>query len=386
MWPGSSKNLSVSNGTDSKKLRIVHLDTGRDLRGGQRQLLLLARKLRERGHQQLIVCPEGSELAARLLQDAFGIFNLSRSGILFGRLSDLRREVSREGFQVLHAHDGRSQTLGALASLRLPVRRVATRRVTFMPRGFGRALELHRLQYGPTCDAIIAVSGFVRDVLVRSGIPASKIEVIPDGVDIPESLPDAAARARARGQFELDPEAFVIGHAGAFTREKGQDVLLAAFTEVMDRMPQARLVLVGDGPLRASPQILNPLRRTGDRVRVMDPIEDLTPFFAALDVYAMPSRAEGLGSSALLAMAHGLPVIASRVGGLSEVVAEGETGWLVRPESATALAEALVLAASSTELGQRYGTGGRRRAETFSSDTMVNRTEALYQRLVAGPG
>ncbi|HEV2378210.1 MAG TPA: glycosyltransferase family 4 protein [Terriglobia bacterium] len=368
-------------------MRIVHLDTGRELRGGQRQLLLLARKLRERGHGQLVVCPEECALELQLRENKFEVFVLPRNRLgSFGGMHRLRRQIRSGAFQVLHAHDGRGQTVSALASLGLPVRRVATRRVTFMPRGLQRALGVHRLQYGPTCDAIIAVSNFIRDLLVQSRLRASKIEVIPDGVEIPAALPDAAFRNRARRDWGFEPEAFVIGHAGAFTREKGQDILLEAFLQVLNTMPQARLLLAGEGPLRALGEVAELLRRAGSRARIIDPMEDLTPFFAAIDVYAMPSRAEGLGSSALLAMAHGLPLVASRVGGLSEVVAEGETGWLVPPASASALADGLVMAASRPEILRRFGAAARQRVAAFSDDTMVNRTEALYRRLVATAG
>lgn len=366
---------------DGGKLRIAHLDTGEELRGGQRQLLLLARGLRQRGHEQLIVCPDESPLEGRARSEGFRVLALPEHdpGHLRG-ITELRRELQAARFDVLHAHDGRSQTVSALASLGLPARRVATRRVTFMPGGLGRGFRLHRLQYGHTCDAIIAVSGFVRDLLVRSGLDASKIEVIPDGVEIPAQLPDAAFRAVARGEWGLDLEEFVIGHAGAFTREKGQDLLLEAFIEAGASLPMAaRLLLVGEGPLR--PSICGLVRNTQGRAMVLGPIEDLTPFFAALDLYVMPSRSEGLGSSALLAMAHGVPVVASRVGGLPEIVEDGVNGWLVDAESPAALAEALITAASHPGRLRSFGLAARDRARAFSSDTMVNRTEALYHRL-----
>lgn len=362
-------------------LRIVHLDTGKELRGGQRQLLLLARGLRERRHEQLIVCPEESPLEEHARSNGFRVLSLPNHdpGHLHG-VTDLRRELQARHFDILHAHDGRSQTVSALASLGLRTRRVATRRVTFMPKGFGAALQLHRLQYGRTCDAIIVVSGFVRNLLVRSGLDASKIEVIPDGVEIPAQLPDAGLRACARRQWGLEPDAFVIGHAGAFTREKGQDVLLQAFIEASATLSSPlRLLLVGEGPLRDSSSDL--VRTTQGRAIVLSPMDDLTPFFAALDLYAMPSRSEGLGSSALLAMAFGLPVVASRIGGLPEIVEDGVNGWLVDPDSPPALAQALVRASDPERL-RSFGAAGRDRARTFSSDTMVNRTEALYRRLV----
>jgi len=368
-------------------VKIAHLDTGQELRGGQRQLLLLAAGLRSRDHDQLIVCPKGSAPESRAQQQGFDVHSLQRRG--FAPLPDiagLRRKLRGDGFQILHAHDGRGQTVSALASFGLSVRRVGTRRVTFMPSGLGRILALHRLQYGPFCDAIIAVSRYVRDLLMHAGIPQSKIEVIPDGVKIPSELPKDAARSDARRRWDIPMDAFVIGHAGAFTREKGQDILLEAFLQVSGSVPHARLLLAGEGRLRDSAPIVDLLRKAEGRARVLDWMEDLTPFFAALDLYVMPSRSEGLGSSALLAMAYGLPVVASRVGGLSEVVEDARTGCLVSPESPVELAHAVVAAASNQESRRHFGTCGRERAREFSDDIMVHHTEALYRRLLAAAG
>lgn len=358
-----------------------------ELRGGQRQLLLLASGLRDRGHEQLIVCPSGSALETRAQQHWFDVLPLRRRGLerLRGALR-ARDKLRQDGLEILHAHDGRGQTVSALASLGLPVRRVATRRVIFMPRGLGRILKLHRLQYGPFCHAIIAVSAYVRDLLMHAGIPPAKIEVIPDGITIPDALPGAELRDDARRRWDLAADAFVIGHAGAFTFEKGQDILLEAFSQVCSSVPGTRLLLVGEGPLRDSPRISQLLRKSEGRVRVLDSMDDLTPFFAALDLYVMPSRSEGLGSSALLAMAHGLPVVASRVGGLSEVVEDGITGRLVPAESPGELAQALMTAARNRECRQRFGVSARERARAFSGDTMIGRTEALYRRLLAEAG
>ena len=368
---------------DGAGLRVVHLDTGKELRGGQHQLMLLAGALRERGYEQLLVCPEDSALEGWAHYEGFRLLTLPRHdpGHLHG-ITLLRRELETARFDIFHAHDGRSQTVSTLASLGFGAKRVATRRVTFLPRGLGEALQFHRLQYGRTCDAIIAVSGFVRDLLVCSGLEASKIEVIPDGVEIPAQLPDAAFLASIRRQWELEPDAFVIGHAGAFTREKGQDLLLEAFIEAGTSLPaRSRLLLVGEGSLHDS--IGSLVANTRGRAVMLRPMEDLTPFFAALDLYVMPSRSEGLGSSALLAMAHCVPVLASRVGGLPEIVEDGTNGWLVDPESPAALAQALISAASDPDRLRSLGLAARDRACAFSSDIMVNRTETLYHRLVS---
>ncbi|MBZ5565486.1 MAG: glycosyltransferase family 4 protein, partial [Acidobacteriia bacterium] len=125
------------------------------------------------------------------------------------------------------------------------------------------------------------------------------------------------------------------------------------------------------------------LTRVADRVHLCGDIENLDEFYPALDLFIMPSRAEGLGSAALHAMAYGLPVIASRVGGLPEIVVEGENGWLVPPEAPQALADVIVAAAADRERLRQLGEKGRERACRFSTDIMLERTEALYYQLLA---
>jgi len=360
-------------------VNIVHIDTGYRLRGGQRQLLRLARGLRERQHDQLIVTPDGSELEARAVAEEFRVFALPAydwghaNGIL-----QLRQRLLAEPADILHAHDGRGQTISWLASLGLTMRRVASRRVTFLPGAPAR----HRFMYTHTCHAVIAVSEHICNLLTAAGVPAKNIEVVPDGIEIPPELPSREERARQRHLWNLQDEDFVVGLLGAFTPEKGHDIGMEAIRLVAEKLPSVRLLLVGDGPPEMTVRIREQARAIGDRVQILGPLEDLAGFFAALDLFIMPSRAEGLGSAALLALAHGKAVIASRVGGLPEVVEEGRTGWLVAPGSREELAGAILVAATDRERLRAYGEVGRERASQYSSDIMVARTEEVYLHLL----
>ena len=360
-------------------MRIVHIDTGYELRGGQRQLLRLARGLRERGHEQRLVCPEESELEARARAEGFRIFALlaqdwgHANGIL-----QLRQQLLAEPADILHAHDGRAQTISWLASLGLPVRRVASRRVTFLPGTPAR----HRFIYARTCHAVIAVSEYIRNLVISAGVPADKIEIIPDGIEIPPALPSREERARQRRLWDLRDDTFVVGHLGAFTPEKGHDTAIEAVRLASERLPNVCMLFVGEGPPEMTARIHEQARAIVNRVQFLGNLEELAGFFVALDVFIMPSRAEGLGSAALLAMAYGKAIIASRVGGLPEVVEEGRTGWLVTPGSPKELAEAILLAASDRERLRAYGEAGRERASQYSSGIMVARTEEVYLHLL----
>jgi glycosyltransferase involved in cell wall biosynthesis len=347
-------------------LSILHLDTELGWRGGQQALIVLARGLRARGHRQRIVCPPQSELARCAAAEGFEAEPLAGS-------RELRRLLLARAPDLLHAHSGRAQNLAALARLGLPVRGVVTRHVAFAPRN----PLIHRLKYGLTCAGVIAVSEAVKSALTEAGVPAAKVEVIHTGVEVPASRPDAAARGAARERWGIPTGALAAGHMGAFTPEKGQDVAIAA----LERCPPelgARLILAGEGPTRAALQA-----RAGPAVSFPGFVEDHASFFAALDLFLMPSRSEGWGLAALEAMAYGVPVIASNVGGLRELVEDGSGGWLTPPDDPEALARAIQSAAADPAALRDASEQGRRRAARFSAERTAERTETFYRRVLA---
>ncbi len=241
------------------------------------------------------------------------------------------------------------------ATLGANVRRVVTRHVAFPPRN----PLIHRLKYTKTCHGIIAVSEAVRAVLVQAGIPAAKVEVIHTGVAIPASPVHTAHSG------------LVVGHMGAFTREKGQDVAI----EAARALPYVRFLLAGEGPLLADLR-----RQAPPNVEFRGFVTDQAAFFAQLDLFVMPSRSEAWGLAALEAMAHGVPVIASDIEGLREIVEPGRSGWLFPTGDAAALAQTIQEAASSPL--PPYAEQARLRAVHFSVAQMAAQTDSFYQRLL----
>jgi L-malate glycosyltransferase len=337
--------------------------------------------LRERGHEQIIVCLEGSALEAVVRKDGFQVFSLPTFDPwhAFGTLL-WRQQLRGWGPAIVHAHDGRGQSLAWAASVGLPVQRVASRRVTFVPSDNWT----YRLKYGHTCHAVIAVSESIRQLSIHAGVPAERITVIPDGIEIPEELPTAEERKHLRAAWEFGNEHFVVGLLGASSAEKGHDVAAAAFGILNQQMPQARLVAAGDAASISESAAANRGEHREPGLPRYVQIDKLDDFFPGIDLFIMPSKSEGLGSSALWAMAYGVPVIATRVGGLPEIVVENETGWLIPPNSPQALAGAIINAESDGQTLRTYGSQGRKRAEGFSAAIMVQRTEELYDRLTSG--
>jgi glycosyltransferase involved in cell wall biosynthesis len=226
---------------------------------------------------------------------------------------------------------------------------------------------VHRLKYTWTCHGIIAVSDAVRRSLIESGIPSTKIEMIHTGIEAIDSKPRTGRAA----------DEFVVGHMGAFTAEKGQDVAVAAAALLQSSLPRTRFVLAGEGPLLEKVRASAP-----ESVALPGFVSDRAAFFASLDVFIMPSRSEAWGMAALEAMAHGVPVIASDIGGLAELVEDGNGGWLVRPGDPAGLARAIAYASTNPDRLREQGEKAVERARLFSVDRMVEQTEAFYRRLV----
>jgi glycosyltransferase involved in cell wall biosynthesis len=328
--------------------------------------------LAARGHQQLIMTVAGSALERRARAAGLAVAALPAGPISFLRAA--------RDFDIVHTHSGKAQTPVWLLGPMLRAALVATRHVAFEPKN----RRIHRWKYGRGCDGVIAVSHAVRAILLRAGVPEAKIEVITTGVEIPPALPAPEERAAARAALQLSESDFAIGHMGAFTAEKGQDVAISAAAQLYKSLPHAHFILAGSGPMSAS--LREQLKRERARVLLPGFLADRGRFFAALDLFIMPSRAEAWGLAALEAMAFGVPVIASDVGGLAEIVSSREGGRLIPPGDARALADAIKEAESDRERLRSAGLAGRERARKFSVEETVEKTEVFYRRLLASTG
>jgi glycosyltransferase involved in cell wall biosynthesis len=214
-------------------------------------------------------------------------------------------------------------------------------------------------------------------------VPARKVSTIPNGVDLTRFGP--ASQAAARRALGLPGESTVVGTVGRLDPVKDQAALVRAFATLMGAYPEALLVLAGDGPCREELARLVAELGAGGRVRLLGECRDVPQVLAAMDLFVLPSLAEGMSNTILEAMAVGLPVVATRVGGNRELVDEGETGRLVPPGDPRALADAVAGYLDDAHVRGLHGKASRRRAsETFALERMYRAHESLYGRLLAG--
>lgn len=255
------------------------------------------------------------------------------------------------------------------------------------PDGTNPKYRLLRRLHRPFVSHYIALSGGLESYLREAiGVPARKVTRICNGVDLSRFAPRGGQRGAMEGSPFNDPGLYVFGTVGRLQAVKDQMNLLRAFVQLLRREPvlaqRARLVLVGDGPTRAGLEAEIARERVQDHVWLAGERDDVPNVMRSFDCFVLPSRAEGISNTILEAMAAGLPVVATAVGGNGELVIDGETGSLVPSQDAGALADALKIYLSRPELAIAQGRAGRRRVEEkFSLDGMVGQYAGLYQSL-----
>jgi len=356
-------------------LTIAHLDTGRSWRGGQQQVLLLARGLARAGIRQVGLAPEGP-LAVRLQELGVPVVAWRPRGDLdLGAAFAAARSLRGHGVRLVHAHDARSHAVGWLAARLAGVPAMVVSRRTVFPAG---THPFSRLKYSLPIDRYLAVSASVRASLQAAHVPDSRIRVIPSGIELP-GPPDTVS---LRGLCGLVEHAVVAGVVASLTREKGQAVAIEALALVEDALPALHLVLIGAGGERRALEGRAEQHGIAGRVHFIGFRDDARALLRQLDLCLVPSFAEGLGTTALEAQAEGVPVIASRTGGLPEVVRDDETGRLVPPGDAVALAAAMAGVLADPERTRRWVARAREEAARHDVDRTVRDTIAVYEQLL----
>lgn len=365
-------------------MRILHVNTERTWRGGEQQTLWLAAGLRDLGEESEVVAQPGSPLAERARAAGLAVHEVRMGGEWdLGAVLAIRRLYAARDPDLVHMHTSHAHTLGCLARVgRKRPLTVVSRRVDFsIYRNF---LRTSWFKYRLLGDRYVAISRAVRDVLVKDGIPADRIEVVPSGVDTARL--DAAKRKDLRADLGLPPGTPLVGDVAAFGWHKAQEVLVEAVPLLLLDVPDAHVVFVGDGECRGRVEAAaKRLGKSSARIHFTGFRDDVPEVLASLDVFVMCSVLEGLCTSALDAQAVGVPVVASAVGGLVEAVADGETGLLVPPRDPSALAAAAARILRDGALRRRLGEAGRLRVrEGFSVKAMVEGSRSVYGRMVRG--
>lgn len=362
--------------TDGPKLSVLHLDTERGWRGGERQALWLAEALARRGHRSVVAARPREPLAERAAKAGLQVepcsprFEFDPVAVLA-----LRAVIRRRRVQIVHAHTGHAVALAALATLGTEAKTVVTRRVDFKL----RANVGSRWIYGRAA-AIIAISKAVARALVESGIREDRIAIIPSGVDLTRIFSRAAPETLA--ELGVPTGAPLVVQVSQLVGHKDPLTFVRAIAEARKRVPNVRALLVGDGHLR--PAVEGEVARLGltDVLRVTGYRTDADSLLSAADVVTLSSREEGLGTVVLDAMSMGKPIAATAGGGIPETVQQGVSGLLSPVGDAMQLGSDIAAILTDPALASRLSEGARNRAKDFSVERTAELTLAVYGRLV----
>jgi glycosyltransferase involved in cell wall biosynthesis len=300
----------------------------------------------------------------------------------------VREHIARADPDVVHTHLGYADFLGGFAARRLGRASVSTVHVTSWNPGLRENVKERLMARARRrCAArVIAVSDSARALLVDGGWDsAERVTTIHNGIAAP---PPRRTREDVRAELGLAPGDIVVATLGVLRAGKGHAEAIAAVDALLSRVPRLRLLVVGDGPERHVVETL--ARPLGDAVVLAGWREDVPDLLAGVDVVLHPSFADAFPTALLEAMAASVPVVASSVGGIPEIVDDGVTGTLIpAPPRADALAAALEPLATDAELRARVGSAARERFERhFTAESWAQRLRALYDEVlrVAGDG
>ena len=286
------------------------------------------------------------------------------------------RVLRRTKPDVVHTHSWGTLIEGIVASrlARVPVI-VHGEHGTLQLRGYQRWVQRRAWA---AADRVLAVSTRLAERMsAETGFPLLRIETIRNGVDLTRF--GRKSRTEARHVLGLSPNELVIGTLGRLVPVKNQASLIEAARLLHARGVKATVIVAGEGHLRHDLQARADAAGLSDAIRFLGHRRDPEVVLAAMDVYVLPSISEGLPNTVLEAMATGLPVVVTRVGGVDELVQHGVTGYIVPPSDAEALARALGLFLRDEALRRNAGAAGRLRAETeFAISGMIRRYESLY--------
>jgi glycosyltransferase involved in cell wall biosynthesis len=355
----------------------LHIDTARTWRGGQNQVLLTVNGLRAIGQRAALVAHPDGELRRRVDEGLELVPIAPRTEMDLSAAWRFVRVLKRVQPDVLHAHDPHAVamaslalSIGASSGCKVPL--VASRRVDFHLKGNSFSRWKHR-----QVACFIAASEAIRAMLVADGVPVEKTTTVHEGIDVEHVVGVPAVNLHEA--FWLPHRAPVVGNVAALVPHKGHRHLIEAAQLVVREIPDVRFIVLGEGELREHLERLVSERSLEKHVLLPGFRTDVLGCMKGFDLFVMSSISEGLGTSLLDAMACSKAVVATRVGGIPEVVEDTVTGLLVPPHDPHTLAQAIVRLLGDPALRVRMGDAGFTRVSgRFTVDRMVAGTAAVY--------
>jgi len=371
-----------------KNVRILHVIYSLEIGGAEMDLVAKAKVLvKEYGYDIAIACLlRRGELVGEAERDGIRVI-----GPVMGGKSDIRViprlvRIMRCGrFDVVHTHMFASNFLGRVATMLAGVPVIVSTVQLIAEREKWWEIVLDRALQFKT-DMMITSSEAVRRSFIERGIREDKVTTIYNGIDFSkfESIDRVEARNKIRLEFGLDDSTFLVGTVARLQRVKGIECLIEAAKHVVESTPDARFLIVGDGPRKAKLEYKVKQLDLSSRFIFAGTRGDVPAILSALDLFVLPSLSEALGIAVIEALLMRVPVVATNVGGVPEIVKSGETGLLVPPKDPTRLGEAVAYMHSNRDGAIVMARAGERRVrEMFEINRLARKQVELYEMLLA---
>lgn len=367
------------------KKRILHVFTTLPVGGAEHVLLSTLANLDKKKYESLVCCiQDKGVLGDQVIKMGFPLKELhlmQKKGWDGNVVRELSRIIREEQIDLVHSHLYHANLYSRLAAWRSGVPAVITVHNTYLKRKWYRHL-LNRFLAKVT-GAIIAVSNDIKaDIIKYDKVPEKLVHIIPNGIDLTRAV-STLSYADARQKLGLSVDDFVLGTVGRLEEQKGQRHLVDAVGQLKAAGVSAKLLIIGDGRLRQN--LESQIQRLGiqDRVKLLGTRKDVADILKALDLFVMPSLWEGLSLAMLEAMAAGVPVVATDVGGVSQVFGNNEYGYRIQPGSVEELVDKITYCLNNKEDVASVAKKGQQLVgEKYSSQNMVRNLEQIYQALL----
>ena len=353
-------------------MKVIHINTAHTWSGGEVQTYYLIQGLIKKSVENVVIAQPNSVLAQKAKVDNLNYIELSMKGEMdFLASLKLRKLLKQIKPDIIHAHTAHAHTLVLLAGK--PAKMISTRRMDYSVSRLSAIFKYNR------ADKVVAISNFVKEVLVQAGVNKNKLAVIYDAVDVCEIV----QQAENMESFDFKEDDLLIGTVAALIERKGHKYIFEAMLKIKNQFPKAKLLVIGQGPLEQNLKELAASLGLAKEVIFLGFQENVPAILKRLDLFVLYPLMEGLGVASLEAGACSLPAIVSKVGGLQEVVEDGQTGFSIPPKNPQALADKINYLLSNPAQRVDMGKKAKQRVQDiFSAEKMVDCYIEVYKELL----
>jgi len=359
-------------------LKILHVSTPTSWRGGEQQAAYLAIALKASGIDQIVLCPEHSALSVKMKAASIPVEIFSSRGIMNFTLARQIATLCRgKNIDIVHCHDSHAHSAAVIAAsvFNNPTPIIVSRRVDFPVSGN----FMSKWKYNhPSVKRILCVSEMIKTITTPAIKDSTKLTVVYSGIDLSRYETPITDRTLPR-ELHLSPSVRLVGNISALADHKDYPTFLLTAAALCKEHDDLHFIIAGKGPEEERIKSIILEQNLGSKIHLLGFREDVKEVMQSLDVFLMTSVTEGLGTIVLEAFAAGIPVVATRAGGIPEMVVDGVTGLLADPSDVDALKNATLRILNDPALRKQLTENAKERVKDFSFQTTAAKTLEIYR-------